>query len=106
VTLDLKAFYIPKDNYMNRQRAVRGTLVNPMGTAQMKTAYLLDLDDTQYPEIADGSELGPHRELVWKAVWDVATNSRAPAWDQDRLRYSKMLCAVVDIRVSPGGVSS
>lgn len=106
VTVDLKAYRSPKDNYVNRQRKLRGTLDESFGTAQWKTAYLLDLDGTGYPVVHGHPEFGAYHMQFFKAIYDLYTNSRAPEWNNDRLRYSNMLCAIANIYISQGGVSS
>lgn len=105
-TIDLAAQYNPKDNGINRQRAAHGRLIRRFGSAQTKTAYLVNLNEAGYPEVDDIPDLAPYFQAFWKAVWDITTNSLLPAWDGDRLNYSQMLCAAVDVRVSEGGVSS
>ncbi len=106
VTIDLSAFYEPKDSNINRRRIARGTLVKRTGSARMKTAYLVNLDDAGYPDVNGIPALASYSQALWKAVWDITTNSRLPSWDEDRQKYSQMLCAGVDVRISAGGVSS
>lgn len=106
-SVDLWAEYLPKDNNINRRRAARNTLVIRSGSARMKPAYLVDLDDAGYPDIFDDPHLAPNAVDLRHAVYLVATDASAPAaWNRDRSKYSKMLCAVIDLRVSEGGVSS
>lgn len=106
VTIDLESYYVPKDNNINRRRALKGTLVSRSGRARMKTAYVVDINESGYPELDDVPELLPYHHVFWDVVFDIAYNSRQPLWNDLRLRYSKMLCAAVDLRIAEGGVSS
>jgi hypothetical protein len=106
-SVDLWAEYRPKNNNINRQRVAKNTLVIRKGSARMKPAYLIDLDDAGYPDIFDDLNLAGSAVDLRHAVYLVATDAGAPAaWNRDRQRYSKMLCAVIDVRVSEGGISS
>jgi hypothetical protein len=106
VIIDLESYYVPKDNAINRKRIRRGTLVRRNGTASWKTAYLVDINDSGYPEVDSVPELQPYQREFENAVFDIAYNGRQPLWHELRLKYSKMLCAGVDVLIAPGGISS
>lgn len=106
VTIDMKSYYVPKDNGINRRRIMRGTLVKRFGEARWKTAYVADINEFGYPDIDVIADLRPHSHEFMRAVSDLAYHAPLPMWEDSRQRYSKMLCAVVDVRISEGGISS
>lgn len=105
-SINLRAHYVPKDNNFNRSRIRRGTFNPKFGSAHWKTAYVVDMNESAYPDVNVIPELRPYSTAFMLTVSDISYNSRLPTWDDLRLKYSKMLCAVVDIRISQGGVSS
>jgi hypothetical protein len=105
-SIDLRAYYVPTDNYRNRRRIMKGLLNPRVGSAHWKTAYVVDMTESEYPDVEAVPELRAYFAGFMLTVSDISYNSRLPMWDDLRRKYSKMLCAVVDIRISAGGVSS